>query len=201
MQDGTGHDARAALEVLMSLRARLFVAAALVAATSFAVTAQKRAGIMGDLTADVTDVESKIVGLAKAIPEPAYAWRPMPGVRSVGEALTHVAADNYFMPAALGTAAPAPTGISGTDYKTVEAYEKKTRTRAEIITEVEQSFAFLKKAMADTPDAKLDGAMKMFGRETTMRSGWVSTVTHLHEHLGQLIAYARSNKVTPPWSK
>ena len=23
----------------------------------------------------------------------------------------------------------------------------------------------------------------------------------LHEHLGQLIAYARSNKVTPPWSK
>jgi hypothetical protein len=29
----------------------------------------------------------------------------------------------------------------------------------------------------------------------------VGTVTHLHEHLGQLIAYARSNKVTPPWSK
>jgi hypothetical protein len=24
---------------------------------------------------------------------------------------------------------------------------------------------------------------------------------YLHEHLGQLIAYARSNKVTPPWSK
>jgi hypothetical protein len=25
--------------------------------------------------------------------------------------------------------------------------------------------------------------------------------THLHEHLGQLIAYARANDVTPPWSK
>jgi uncharacterized damage-inducible protein DinB len=23
---------------------------------------------------------------------------------------------------------------------------------------------------------------------------------HLHEHLGQLIVYARSNGITPPWS-
>ena len=185
----------------MSLGRRVIVIASLIAVTSFAVHAQKRAGIMGDLTADVADVESKIVGLAKAVPETAYSWRPMPGVRSVGEALAHVAADNYFMPAAMGIAPPAASGISGTDYKTTEAYEKKTRTRAEIISEVEQSFAFLKKAMADTPDAKIDGTIKMFGRESTLRSSWVATVTHLHEHLGQLIAYARSNKVTPPWSK
>jgi hypothetical protein len=25
-------------------------------------------------------------------------------------------------------------------------------------------------------------------------------VTHAHEHLGQAIAYARSNGITPPWS-
>jgi hypothetical protein len=25
-------------------------------------------------------------------------------------------------------------------------------------------------------------------------------VTHLHEHLGQMIAYARTNGVKPPWS-
>jgi hypothetical protein len=29
----------------------------------------------------------------------------------------------------------------------------------------------------------------------------LATVTHLHEHLGQLIAYARSNNVEPPWSR
>jgi uncharacterized damage-inducible protein DinB len=186
----------------MSIRRRLFVLASLVVAASFVAAAQpKRTGLMGDLLADVTDVESKIVGLAKAMPEASYAWRPMPGVRSVGEAFTHVAADNYFLPIALGATAPAATGISGTDYKTVTAYEAKTRTRAEIIAEVEQSFAFLKKAMADTPDAKMDQALKMFGRESSVRTTWVMTVTHVHEHLGQLIAYARSNKVTPPWSK
>lgn len=185
----------------MSVRRRLFVLASLIAVASLAASAQNRAGLMGYLLADVNDLESKIVGLAKAMPEGSYAWRPMPGVRSVGEAFTHVAADNYFMPAALGAAAPAATGISGTDYKTVEAYEKKTRTRAEIITEVEQSFAFLKKAMTDTTDAKMDTSVKMFGRESSVRSMWVSTVTHVHEHLGQLIAYARSNKIVPPWSK
>lgn len=185
----------------MSVRRRLFVLACVIAAATFTATAQKRAGLMGDLLGDIGDVESKVVGLAKAMPEASYAWRPMPGVRSVGEVLVHVAADNYFMPAAVGITAPASTGISGTDYKTAAAYENKTRTRAEIIAEVEQSFAFLKKAMADTPDAKLDGAIKVFGRDSSLRSTWVMTTTHLHEHLGQLIAYARSNKVTPPWSK
>ncbi len=29
----------------------------------------------------------------------------------------------------------------------------------------------------------------------------ILTLTHLHEHLGQLISYARSNGVVPPWRK
>lgn len=185
----------------MSIRRRLFVLASLIAVASLAAQAQKRAGIMGDLIADVTDVEGKIVGLAKAMPEASYAWRPMPGVRSVGEAFTHVAADNYFMPVALGATAPPATGISGTDYKTVEAYEKKTRTKAQIVTELEQSFAFMKQAMTATTDQQLETTRKMFGRDASVRTTWVGATTHVHEHLGQLIAYARSNKIVPPWSK
>ena len=38
-------------------------------------------------------------------------------------------------------------------------------------------------------------------QKNTTRGVWIVTATHLHEHLGQLIAYARSNNVTPPWSK
>ena len=30
---------------------------------------------------------------------------------------------------------------------------------------------------------------------------WILATTHLHEHLGQAIAYARANGVVPPWSK
>jgi DinB superfamily len=163
--------------------------------------AQKREGVMGDLINDVTDAETKIVGLAKAMPTAAYEWRPGKGVRSTGEVLMHVAADNYFLPAAMGISAPAETGINGKDYKTTLAFEKKTMTREQIIAEVEKSFGFLKKSMQDVPDAKLEAPLEVFGRKTTHRGLWISTATHLHEHLGQLIAYARSNDVTPPWSK
>jgi hypothetical protein len=57
--------------------------------------------------------------------------------------------------------------------------------------------------MADTTDAGLERppALSSSGRHPTTRQLWITTVTHMHEHLGQLIAYARSNGITPPWSK
>jgi hypothetical protein len=55
--------------------------------------------------------------------------------------------------------------------------------------------------MSSAPDAQLNTPLEVFGQKSTARAMWISTATHLHEHLGQLIAYARSNKVTPPWSK
>jgi hypothetical protein len=73
--------------------------------------------------------------------------------------------------------------------------------RDQIIAELGTSFAFLKTSMAATPDAKLGAPIELFGQKTTTRAVWLSTTTHQHEHLGQLIAYARSNNVTPPWSK
>jgi hypothetical protein len=166
-----------------------------------AAEAQTREGLMGDLLKDISDVESKIAGLAKAMPEAAYAWRPGAGVRSTGEVLQHVAADNYFLPAAMGIAAPAETGIMGKDFKTAQAFEKRSMTRDQIIAEVTKSFSFLKASMNGMSDAQLNAAIEVFGQKSTNRGMWIMTATHLHEHLGQLIAYARSNKVTPPWSK
>jgi hypothetical protein len=40
----------------------------------------------------------------------------------------------------------------------------------------------------------------MFGNTTTERGVYVTMLNHLHEHLGQSIAYARINGVVPPWS-
>jgi uncharacterized damage-inducible protein DinB len=157
--------------------------------------------LMGDLLKDITDVESKIVGLAKAMPEATYAWRPAAGVRSTGEVFAHVASDNYFLPAAMGATPPAETGINGKDYQTTIAFEKRKMTRAQIIAELEKSFAFVKKSLNATADAQLSAPIDVFGQKMTNRALWISTATHLHEHLGQMIAYARSNGVTPPWSK
>ena len=40
-----------------------------------------------------------------------------------------------------------------------------------------------------------------FGNAATQRYVYTTLLNHLHEHLGQSIAYARMNGVTPPWSK
>lgn len=182
-----------------SVRASALVA--LVLALTIPLRAQNREGLMGDLIKDVSEVQSKIVGLAKAMPAEAYAWRPTAGVRSTAEVFAHVAADNYFLPAAMGINPPAETGINGKDFKTAAAFEKRTMTRDQLIAELEKSFTFLKTSMNGMADAQLNAPLEVFGQKTTNRSLWISTTTHLHEHLGQLIAYARSNKVTPPWSK
>ena len=179
---------------LATVAAFLFIVAA-------SAHAQTREGVMGDLLKDIGEVESKVVGLAKAMPEAAYGWRPGAGVRSTGEVLAHIAADNYFLPAAMGIAAPADTSINGKDFKSAVAFEKRPMTREQIIAELTKSFTFLKASMNGMSDAQLNAPLEVFGQKSTNRGMWITTATHLHEHLGQLIAYARSNKVTPPWSK
>ena len=164
------------------------------------LAAQTREGVMGELLNDVVQVEKKVMALARAMPESAYAWRPTAGVRSTAEVFQHIAADNYFLPVLADKPAPADTGITK-DYKTVAAYEKRAMNRDALIAELEKSFAFLRTSMTATTDAQLNGAIDMFGQKSTARGLWITTATHLHEHLGQLIAYARANKVTPPWSK
>lgn len=173
---------------------------------SLAATAQAQhtqhasSSVTADLRADVEEVEKKMLDLARAVPEDKYGWRPAPGVRSIGEVLMHVAADNYLMPAAIGFPADPATGVKGNDYKTAVAFEKRTMNKAATIAELEKSFAFVKKSLSDTAGDKLGVPVSMFGMNLTAQKAWIMTTTHVHEHLGQLIAYARSNGIAPPWS-
>jgi len=163
--------------------------------------AQAPASLKADLIKSVGEVEAKYVGLAEAMTAAQYAWRPAEGVRSVREVFLHVASDNYFLPAALGIAAPAETKITATDFAAVQAFEKQDLDRDATIAALKASFAHLKKAMEAVPESRFDEPMKFFGQDFTGRGILVATTTHLHEHLGQSIAYARMNGVKPPWSR
>ena len=50
-------------------------------------------------------------------------------------------------------------------------------------------------------DKDLEKIVDFFGNKITTRQLLVKMVGHNQEHLGQLIAYARMNGVTPMWSK
>lgn len=170
-------------------------------ALSFAVAAPAAGqGLMAEMHRDVNEVQKKMIDLANAMPDNSLAWRPGAGARSVGEVYLHVASDNYLIPIAMGKPAPASSGITS-DFATAATFEKRALTKAQIVAELQTSFSHLHQAMALTTDANLGEMITMFGQNWSRQRAMVLTVTHLHEHLGQMIAYARSNGVTPPWSR
>lgn len=165
-----------------------------------APAAAQQPPIVADYLHDASEVGDKLVSLAQAMPENTWDWRPMEGVRSVAEVYRHVISDNYLLAAMAGHPAPASTGIT-TDYQTAVAYEHRTMSKAETVEALEASFDHLKTALSATTADQLDQSVMLFGANTTIRGLWLMTITHVHEHLGQSIAYARSNRVTPPWSR
>lgn len=143
--------------------------------------------------ADIKDAESKFVGLAKAIPADKYTWRPGEGVRSVSEVFLHIASANYGLPTMMG-AAPAE-GFNR------QGYEKSTTDKDKVIDQLNKSFAYLESAMEKTSEADLQKHMKVpGGKEGYGGDILFLIITDLHEHLGQMIAYARANNVVPPWT-
>jgi uncharacterized damage-inducible protein DinB len=139
----------------------------------------------------IAAIEKKVVGLAETIPQDKYTWRPGEGVRSVSELFLHIASANFRIPNFLGTKPP-----EGFDTKSYDGVTDK----AKIVAELNKSFAHLKSAIGALSEGDADKPLKMFGQETTMRGGVLFLLEHLSEHLGQSIAYTRTNGVRPPWS-
>ncbi len=150
------------------------------------------AGFRGDFINQLNDIEQKFTSLAKAVPEDKYSWRPGPGVRSIAEVYVHVSLANYGIPSFLGAKAPA-----GVDRNA----EKNPPSKAKIIEMIKASFDHMRGVAANMPDADLDKQVKFFGgKMASERAVLLLIATHMHEHLGQSIAYARVNGVVPPWS-
>jgi uncharacterized damage-inducible protein DinB len=149
-------------------------------------------GFRAEYVAEVDAVGKKLVDLAEAIPADKYGWRPGPGVRSVGEVFMHVVGGNSTLPSFLG--ARRMEGISRESEKTVT-------DKAKIVELLKKSVENAKAAAMSISDADLEKRVKTFGdREMTGRQVLMTMLNHMHEHLGQAIAYARVNGVTPPWS-
>jgi hypothetical protein len=145
---------------------------------------------------ELEELGSKMVQLAEAMPEETYAWAPMEGVRSVGAVFAHVAGDNYFVPALLGQPVEG-TGV--TTESGIKVYEDARGSKAEIVAELKRSFDVMRGVMAASR-TEPDKPVVLRGNTITQGDLWVRAIVHLHEHLGQSIAYARANKVVPPWS-
>ncbi|HWM94155.1 MAG TPA: DinB family protein [Thermoanaerobaculia bacterium] len=177
---------------------RLGIAMSLLALLSLPAFAHDHAeakpdgAVRGEILRQIEDAEKKLTALAEAMPAEKYAWRPAEKVRSVGEVFMHVAGGNYFLPTFWGVK-PAE-GVNPREF------EKSGGDKAKVLETMKASFAHVRKAIQDAPEADLSKAVKLFGEDATIRQAMMVVANHNHEHLGQSIAYARMNGVAPPWS-
>jgi len=143
---------------------------------------------------DLQAMQKKYTQLAESIPSDKYTWRPEAGTRSVSELFLHVAGANYGIPTMMTGTAPAP------GYQR-EGFEKSTTDKAKIIEQLNQSFVYAMAAVQKMSNADFAKAEKKLGPDANDGDVIYILVTHNHEHLGQSIAYARINGITPPWTE
>lgn len=139
---------------------------------------------------ELDNVEKKMVSLAEAMPQDKLTWRPMEGVRSVSEVYMHMAGSNFRFTQSLGIKPPAG----------VEGDPEKITDKAKMVETLKQSFTHLRQAATNTPDADWDKTVTVSGRSITVREAFFRHELGLREHLGQSVAYARMNRVVPPWT-
>jgi uncharacterized damage-inducible protein DinB len=135
----------------------------------------------------------KMDALSKAVPAELYSWAPGEGLMTIAEVYAHIARYNFmYLNDNLGI--PAPEGI---DWQNLEALTDKQK----IVDALELSIAHVKEKVAAMSEHDLNTTSQLYGREVAGWSVLVQLVAHMNEHVGQSVAYARMNGVTPPWSR
>jgi DinB family protein len=177
--------------------AALVVLAAAPAHAQDVISKDDAALVKASFLNDLDTLRTKFVGLAEAFPQDKYSWRPMDGVRSVSEVLMLAAMEGYsFIPSSFG-AKPA-------DIPREEMGKLRTLSdKAQVIDHLNKGFAHAKAALTALDPATLTTRRKIMISPNPMAVTDIALGIggDLHEHLGQMIAYARMNHIVPPWSK
>src|SRR6476659_2264004 len=140
------------------------------------------------LSKEAGTLSDKFAGLARVM-SGKYDWKPGQGVRSVGDVFNLIVVENGMLAGVL-------SGTQNTGAKTAPITDPEKMQEA-----LKASYLNLQKAIAALSDNDLQAPVKLFGRDMTKQSALMLILEDQHEHLGQSIAYARSNGVVPPWSK
>jgi uncharacterized damage-inducible protein DinB len=165
-----------------------------VVAVLFAVSSFCQGQFQKESAGSLMHVSDQVMQLAKAIPADKFSYTPQKGVRSVAQVCAHIVSANYFFASKLGGQVPA-------DVK-METIEKDLVAKDAIEKELKRSYDVMVGAIKNTKDGALATKVEFpFPGDYTGMSTILISLGHSNEHLGQLIAYARMNGITPPWSE
>jgi uncharacterized damage-inducible protein DinB len=157
-------------------------------AVALMVPLAQPAGMQAAFGKDAGELSDKFTGLARVM-SGKYDWKPGQGVRSVGDVFNWIVEENGILVGAL-------SGTPNTEAKPAPITDPEKLQET-----LKASYVNLQKAITGLSDNDLQARVKLFGRDMTKQGALMLILGDQHEHLGQSIAYARSNGVVPPWSK
>jgi uncharacterized damage-inducible protein DinB len=152
------------------------------------------------LNSYVGNAEHEFVSAAEAMPEDKYSFAPtkgeFKGVRTFAEEVKHVGAVNYLFGAII-LLEQSPVDVNG------EKGPDSLKTKADILKYLNDSFAYLHRALATVTQANLvDPIKNPFGEGTTTRLRFALLAAgHPWDHYGQMVEYLRMNGIVPPASR
>ena len=173
---------------VLILAAVVSVAAPAVAQQAAATTATQTFNAQTALVNDLGTLSDKFTGLARVMVG-KYDWRPGQGVRSVADVFNLIINENNMIKGLI-------TGSGGSRGTVVPITDPEKMQEA-----LRSSYDDLKKALSALSQSDLNASVRLFGSEKTKEGAVMMLMFDQHEHLGQSIAYARTNNVVPPWSK
>ena len=134
-------------------------------------------------------VKDLFIKSAELMPEEQYSFRPTPEVRTYGEIVGHVAAENYlFCSTALGEQNP----------NTAEL--EQATGKANLVRALRQSFAYCDPAYR-MEEMRAMEQVTFFGSTGSRLWVLIFNVTHDSEHYGNVVTYLRMKGLVPPSSQ
>jgi uncharacterized damage-inducible protein DinB len=172
---------------------KAFVLLVLLTASSLMAQQKVPEGIWQGYDGEWKHVSQQLIALAEATPADKFAWRPGNGVRSTSEVYMHIAMANFWLLSITG-AKVAPEDIN-------MQLEKSVTSKPEVIAFLKRSLEAVKTAHASATPKDFERKVHIVDRDATVDGIYLRIIVHANEHMGQLVAYARMNGVTPPWSQ
>lgn len=165
----------------------------LIAGTPLRAQAPTAHPVRDELMGQFESSMNKVIALADAMPAESYGWKPSADAMVVGHVYAHIAHYNFMYPGnSMGIAPPGTIKLD-----TLEAM----RNKSQIVALLRQSAEHVRRSISAMPAADLEQSTTLYGRTIPKWAVMLQLVAHMNEHLGQSIAYARSNNIVPPWSR
>ena len=157
------------------------------------------ATLSGDLLADWRQQKQRMMGIAEAMPEEAFSFKPTDAQRTYAEQILHIAGANVYLMQHLGDAAAAPD-VDTTDFT---VFGLSATSKAAVLEALGAGYDYGIAVLQEFSDEQLLETVagpRYLGNVTRVKMAYF-TLSHAMDIYGQMAVYLRLNGVIPPASR